>query len=271
MRPAALGRVAEVAAQEEGVQAAAPIVDAVNALLFGLALAAPTRLPTPTPLELACLHAAEAAASLDTEPHTHVSARALEGFPSAAANDGARSHAAPATAAEQRVAASAARTRKGGTPGDGPSSADVEALVRLAAARAVAPMTTAPGAPAPTTAPLAPAPAPASRVIVPALLTSPATQVEFGQGAADATIDIAHPTLGPIRLEMALTAGGVALRAMTPSTVAAAALRALEPAVARALSVRGFALRSLRVDVGSDSRVTVSRAQRRRNEFEEEA
>lgn len=271
MRPAALGRVAEVAVLEESVHAAPQIVDAVNALLFGLTLATPLPPPPSTPLEPACFHAAEAAVSLDTAPHMHVSARALEGFPSALANYGARTHVAPTTAAEQRVAASAARTRQSGALGDGPSSADVEALIRLAAARAAAPMTTAPNAAASPSATLAPEPTAAPRVMVPTLLTSPATQVEFGQGGADATIDIAHPTLGPIRLEMALTAGGVALRAMTPSTVAAAALRALEPAVARALSARGFALRSLRVDVGSDSRATVSRAQRRRNEFEEEA
>lgn len=271
MRPAALNRVAEVAAQEATAPVTPQIADAVNSLLFGLTLAAPLPIPTATPLELACFHAAEAAASLDTTTHTHVSARALEGFANAPANDSARTHAAPVSAAEQRVAASAARMRKSGALCDGPSSADVEALVRLAAARAAAPMAAAPTAPAPTAAALAHEPAAAPRVIVPALLTSPATQVEFGQGGADATIDIAHPTLGPIRLEMALTAGGVALRAMTPSTVTATALRALEPTVARALSARGFALRSMRVDVGSDSRATISRAQRRRSEFEEEA
>ena len=271
MRPAALGRVAEVAAQEKNVQAAPQIVEAVNALLFGLTLAAPLPVPISTPLELACLHAAEAAASLDTAPHTHVSARALESVPSAPANDGARAHAAPVAAAAQRVAGSAERTREGSALVVGPSSADIEALVRLAAARAAAPMSIAVSAPAPTAAALAPQAGAAPRVVVPALLSSPATQVEFGQGGADATIDIAHPTLGPIRLEMALTAGGVVLRAMTPSTVTASALRALEPTIARALSVRGFALRSLRVDVGSDSRATVSRAQRRRNDFEEEA
>jgi hypothetical protein len=254
MRPPTLGRVGELQVRDAGPAAPPELAEAVSALLFGLTLGAPAArvaTPTATPLERACRETAESAVSLETAPHTHVSARALE------CGSGA-------DAGERRRAAHA-----------GPSSGDVEALVRLAAARSAAPVAhvvLAPSAVAPQLVATQPAPPPAPpRVAVPALLSAQAAQVEFAEGGADATIEIAHPELGPIRLEIALAPGGVALRALTPSTVTAAALRALAPAMARALTARGLAFRSLRVDVGSDSRATVSRSRRRRTDFEEEA
>ena len=257
MRAQLLGPVCEAPVRELGVEDTAPLADAVNALLFALTLNVPAgRVPTPTPAssERAGAETTDLGGSLDAAPHTHVSARGHEGI---VRSDGP------------------ARRRALGS--DESLDVDIEALVRLAAARSAAPTMraatpAAPSAPqvlAPTVAP-EPVFAP-SAIAVPSLASTPSAQVEFGEGGADATIEVAHPELGPIRLEITLSAGGIALRALTPSTATAAALRALEATFAKAFTSRGLAFRSLRVDVGSDSRATLSRTQRRRRDFEEEA
>lgn len=250
MRAAALGRISALPVKETTPEEPSELVDAVNALLFGLTVIAPLRTPIATPIELACREAAEAAASLEGGSNRHVSARALD---HGAANDGGHLH----TRADS-----------------GPSSSEVEALVRLAAARSAAPAAQAVASASLSASPLsAPQPAaePTRPAVVPALLSAHTAEIEFGEGGADATIDVAHPVLGPIRLEVSISGGGVGLRALTPSTSTAAALRALEPAIARALAARGLSFRSLRVDVASDSRTSPSRTSRRRSDFEEEA
>jgi hypothetical protein len=256
MRAAALDRLSALSARELSPEDPSELVDAVNALLFGLTVIAPTRVPVATPIELACLEAAEAAASLDSVSseegsNRHVSARALDRGP---ANDGASPYVAGIES--------------------GPSASEVEALVRLAAARCAAPAAPPVSVAARASLPLRaaqPAAEPTRPLVVPALLSAHTAQVTFGEGGADAMIEVAHPVLGPIRLEVSMSAGGVGLRALTPSTTTAIALRALEPAIARALATRGLSFRSLRVDVGSDSRASQSRTARRRTDFEEEA
>lgn len=255
MRTHALGRVCEVLARDADAEASPVLADAVQALLFGVMLnVPPARVFPPTPIELACRDAAETAVASETVPHTYASGRVAE---NALTNDDT--------------------ARRDAGAGDGPSPAEVEALVRLAAARAAAPagpplVSTVLAASPPSTSKLAADPTMAPpRVVAPAPIDAHATRVVFGEGGADATVDIAHPVLGPIRLEISLSSGAIALRALTPSTATATALRALEPTMARALTGRGFALRSLRVDVGSGSHTTVSRAHRRRRDFEEEA
>jgi hypothetical protein len=252
MRTSALGSSYELPVRELGVDLSPQLSDAVNALLYGLTLAPPppARMPARTVAESPVQGAGDDL-SLHAAPQVHVSARALVAGP---ANDGA-------------AAASMS---------DGLSPEDVEAMVRAAASRAVfAPVLPAPSAwMADASAPSAPTqapPPPPSRPIAAALLSAHASSVEFGVGGADATIEVAHPELGPIRLELSFSGGAVSLRALTPSSATATLLRALEPSVAKALAARGVVLRALRVDVASDSRTSVSRAPRRRPDFEEEA
>lgn len=250
-----LGSVCETPVRELHVEDTSPLADAVNALLFALSLNAPAmRVPTPTSAssESAGAETTDLGGSLDDAPHTHVSARGHEGIER---SDGP------------------ARRKALGT--EDTSGIDMEALVRLAAARSAAPSVhTAPPAalPAPQVfaSPIAPVFV-SSPLAVPSLGSTQAAQVEFGEGGMDATIEVAHPELGPIRLEITVSAAGIALRALTPSTATAAALRSLEATLAKAFTSRGLAFRSLRVDVGSDSRATLSRTQRRRRDFEEEA
>jgi hypothetical protein len=252
MKASALGSSYELPVRELGVDVSPQLSDAVNALLYGLTLGAPVapRVVLRTPSEPTASGAGDDLA-LHAAPQAHVSARAFTGAP---ANDGAEKSAAPA----------------------GPSAADVEALVRAAASRAVfAPIVPAPSAwvsgssmgAAPTHEP---PPMPA-RQLTAALVSAHASSVEFGAGGADAVIEVAHPELGPIRLELSFAGGAVSLRALTPNSATAALLRALEPSVAKALAARGVALRALRVDVASDSRTSLSRGPRRRPDFEEEA
>ncbi len=257
MRAPMLGSVCDVPARELRVEDTAPLADAVNALLFALTLHVPAvRVPTPTPAstEQAGGETTDLGGSLDDAPHTHVSARGHEGIER---SDGP------------------ARRKALGT--EDTSGIDMEALVRLAAARSAAPSAhTAPPAALPAPQVFAPPVAAqpmfvSSPLAVPSLVSTQAAQVEFGEGGMDATIEVAHPELGPIRLEITVSAAGIALRALTPSTATAAALRALEATLAKAFTSRGLAFRSLRVDVGSDSRATLSRTQRRRRDFEEEA
>lgn len=252
MKTSALGSSYELPVRELGVDLSPQLSDAVNALLYGLTLAPPT--PARMPLRSFAEPLAQGAGddlSLHAAPQAHVSARALAGSP---ANDGTA--AAPMS--------------------DGLSPEDVEAMVRAAASRAVfAPVQPAPSAwmaeaSAPAASTQVPLPPPA-RPLPAALVSAHASSVEFSAGGADATIEIAHPELGPIRLELSFSGGAVSLRALTPSSATASLLRALEPSVAKALAARGVVLRALRVDVASDSRTSVSRAPRRRPDFEEEA
>lgn len=253
MRAPMLGSVCETPVRELHVEDTSPLADAVNALLFALTLHVPAT-PVPTPLPAASesvgAETTDLGGSLDDAPHTHVSARGHEGIER---SDGP------------------ARRKALGT--EDTSGIDMEALVRLAAARSAAPSVhTPPPAPQVFASPIAPSLVfVSSPLAVPSLVSTQAAQVEFGEGGMDATIEVAHPELGPIRLEITVSAAGIALRALTPSTATATALRALEATLAKAFTSRGLAFRSLRVDVGSDSRATLSRTQRRRRDFEEEA
>jgi hypothetical protein len=252
MKASALGSSYELPVRELGVDVSPQLSDAVNALLYGLTLAAPVapRMALRTAIEPTASGAGDDLALHAATP-AHVSARALAGSP---ANDGA----------DESPAAGS------------PSPSDVEALVRAAASRAViVPVLPAPSAwvagPSTSAAPAhEPLPMPA-RQLTAALVSAHAQSVEFGAGGADAVIEVAHPELGPIRLELSFAGGAVSLRALTPSSATAALLRALEPSVAKALAARGVALRALRVDVASDSRTSLSRGPRRRPDFEEEA
>lgn len=252
MKASALGSSYELPVRELGVDVAPQLSDAVNALLYGLTLAAPVapRVALRTVAEPTASGSGDELA-LHAAPLAHVSARALAGAP---ANRGGDKPSEP----------------------DGLSPADVEALVRAAASRSVfAPIVPAPSASvAETSMRAAPAhepPPTPTRPLTAALVSAHTSSVEFGAGGADAVIEVAHPELGPIRLELSFTGGAVSLRALTPSSATAALLRALEPSVAKALATRGVALRALRVDVASDSRTSLSRAPRRRPDFEEEA
>jgi hypothetical protein len=241
MKASALGSSYELPVRELGVDVSPQLSDAVNALLYGLTLAAPVapRMALRTAIEPTASGAGDDLALHAATP-AHVSARALAGSP---ANDGAD---------------------------------ESPAAVRAAASRAViVPVLPAPSAwvagPSTSAAPAhEPLPMPA-RQLTAALVSAHAQSVEFGAGGADAVIEVAHPELGPIRLELSFAGGAVSLRALTPSSATAALLRALEPSVAKALAARGVALRALRVDVASDSRTSLSRGPRRRPDFEEEA
>jgi hypothetical protein len=257
MKASALGSSYELPVRELGVDVAPQLSDAVDALLYGLTLAAPVapRVALRTVAEPTASGSGDELA-LHAAPQAHVSARALAGAP---ANRGGDKPSEP-----------------GGLSPAGLSPADVEALVRAAASRSVfAPIVPAPSAAvAESSMRAAPAhepPPTPTRQLTAALVSAHTSSVEFGAGGADAVIEVAHPELGPIRLELSFNGGAVSLRALTPSSATAALLRALEPSVAKALATRGVALRALRVDVASDSRTSLSRAPRRRPDFEEEA
>lgn len=119
-------------------------------------------------------------------------------------------------------------------------------------------------APQPTSPALAHAPPAPSAALPVAALPEGATVHIIADGAAAhaARVELQHPELGAIRLDLRLDQGNLEVRALTASAATAMTLRASEATLRESIAIAGVVLRAMRVDHADDEAGETQKARR---------